>query len=168
MNIEFKAHCRDHDRLRDLARNAGAEYTATLQQRDTYFRVKEGRLKLREIESSGAELIRYQRDNAAGPRESNYTVTKVRLPFIRLWWLKLRHGILVAVVKRRDLWLWRGVRIHIDSVEGLGDFMELEAVVSDIGDAEEAHRRCNELKSLLEIRDEDLVSISYSDMMLNS
>jgi len=152
-NIELKARCRDLGAARKTARSAGAEFACVAHQHDTYFRCPDGRLKLRRIDSSGgrrAELIRYRRADVGGPR---------------LWWLALRHGIVAEVSKRRELWLWRGVRIHLDEVEKLGTFVELEAVVGDIGSEPEADRRCREMAGRLGIEDADVIEVSYSDML---
>lgn len=163
-NIEFKARCADHELLRRRARAAGAEFVRVMRQRDTYFRVPVGRLKLRVNRPGNAELVRYFRSDEPGARQSRYTVTRVRFPLFVRWWLGQRHGRLVEVIKTRELWLWRGVRIHLDRVRNLGDFMELEAVVRDIGTPEEARRRCEELRAKLGIDPGDICSVSYADM----
>lgn len=163
-NIEFKARCTDHEVLRRRARAAGAEYVRVMRQRDTYFRVPEGRLKLRVNDPGGAELVRYFRSDDPAARQSRYAVTPVRFPALKRWWLARRFGILTEVFKTRELWLWRGVRIHIDRVEGRGDFMELEAVVHDIGCLEEARRRCEELRNTLGIDPADICRGSYAEM----
>jgi len=167
-NIELKARCRDLGAARKTARSAGAEFAWVAHQHDTYFRCPDGRLKLRRIDSSGgrrAELIRYRRADVGGPRLSRYRVRPVRLPRLLGWWLALRHGIVAEVSKRRELWLWRGVRIHLDEVEKLGTFVELEAVVGDIGSEPEADRRCREMAGRLGIEDADVIEVSYSDML---
>lgn len=164
-NIEFKARVGDRDHLLTLIRNAGAEFRGTMRQRDTFFRDNSARLKLRIIDGRRGELIRYRRSDEGGPRQSRYSVTPVRFPALTRMWLGLRRGVVVEVFKERQLWLWRGVRIHVDRVEGLGDFMELEAVVADIGDEAEARRRCDELMRTLEIRENDLVPHAYADLL---
>jgi adenylate cyclase class 2 len=167
-NIEIKARCVDLERARELVREAGAELAAIESQRDTYFRCGDGRLKLREIRSGSshrAELIHYHRADAAGPRPSRYTLTKVRFPSLRRCWLALTRGTSVEVIKRREIWLLQGVRIHLDEVEQLGTFVELEAVIRHIGNVEEAERRCRSLAASLNIRDDDLIESSYSDLL---
>ena len=168
-NIEIKARCADLDSARERAREAGAEFARVERQRDTYFRTGGGRLKLREVETEGgrrAELIDYLRADEGGPRVSRYTVKPVRLPGLLRRWLAWRRGVRVEVIKRRELWLWRGVRIHLDEVSGLGSFVELEAVVDHIGDEEEAGQRCRAMIDRLGIREEDILGVSYSDMLL--
>jgi adenylate cyclase class 2 len=167
-NIEIKARCPDLTSARERAREAGAELHAVERQRDTYFRCREGRLKLREIRTDSgrrAELISYRRPDCTGPRASLYMLTKVRLPWLRRRWLALTRGITVEVKKRREILLWRGVRIHLDEVAGLGTFLELEAVVRHIGGEDEAERRCRRMADILGIREADQIEISYSDMI---
>lgn len=165
-NIEFKAHVPDRERLIELIKTTDAEFQGTLQQRDTFFHEKEARLKLRVIDGKRGELIRYQRSNEAGPRQSRYSIRPVKFPAITRLLLGLTRGTVVEVIKERQLWLWRGVRIHVDRVEGLGDFMELEAVVADIGDQQEAKKRCEELMRVLHIEEASLVSVAYADLLL--
>lgn len=167
-NVEVKARCADLDKARDAAAKAGAEFARIERQRDTYFRCNDGRLKLRQIETesgSRAEMIFYRRADAGGPRVSRYSLKKVRFPNLKRKWLGLTRGITVEVVKTRELWLWRGVRIHLDKVKRLGNFLELEAVVRDIGDEEEAWHRCEFIAERLEIREEDQIETSYSDLI---
>ena len=169
-NVEIKARCADLDAARERAREAGAEFARVERQRDTYFRCKEGRLKLREVESDGgrrAELIDYVRADEGGPRVSRYTVKPVRFPGLLRRWSAWRRGVLVEVIKRRELWLWRGVRIHLDEVSGLGSFVELEAVVDHIGDEAEAGKRCQAMIDRIGIGEEDMLGVSYSDLLLH-
>src|SRR5690242_9665719 len=125
-NVELKA--RDPDPARSLARAraVGAEDQGELRQRDTYFAAPRGRLKLREQEPGGAELIAYERSDAAEARESRYRIAAVPDgPALRDA-LEAALGITVVVDKRRRLLTWEGVRIHLDDVERLGAFVELE------------------------------------------
>src|ERR687890_1840046 len=79
-NVELKA--RDAQPQRSLERCValGAEDRGELRQRDTYFAAPRGRLKLREQEPGGAELIAYERPDAAQPRESRYRIAPVADP----------------------------------------------------------------------------------------
>lgn len=165
-NIEIKAACGDAERLRALVKQSGAEFICKMRQRDIYFEAGSGRVKLRIIDGKMAELIRYSRANQPGPKESSYSVQPVRFPGLLKLWLKWRRGILVEVSKVRELWLWQGVRIHIDKVKHLGNFIELEAVVDEIGSIVQAEQRCKSLIKELEIEEEKLVEVSYSDLLL--
>src|ERR671929_219922 len=119
-NVELKA--RDPDPARSLERCValGAEDRGELRQRDTYFAARRGRLKLREQEPGGAELIAYERADAAHARESRYRIAPVAEPEALRDALDAALGTVVVVDKRRRLFLWEGVRIHLDSVDGLG------------------------------------------------
>ncbi len=167
--MEIKAHCHDPATLRLIALELGAEFIHEERQRDTYFRVPEGRLKLRfiEVESGNhSELIRYYRTNRPGPCLSHYSIKPVRLPWLRRWWLSLRHGLLVEVFKLRDIWLWKSVRIHLDDVQDLGTFVELEALVDQIGCEKEAESRCQRLLRSLGISENEMIEHSYSDLLI--
>src|SRR5919199_5865424 len=130
-NVELKA--RDADPARSLERCValGAEDRGELRQRDTYFAARRGRLKLREQEPGGAELIAYERPDAAEARESRYRIAPVADPEALRDALDAALGTTVVVDKRRHLFLWEGVRIHLDRVDGLGDFVELEGVAAE-------------------------------------
>src|SRR5215210_4773111 len=127
-NVELKARDRDPARSLARARALGAEDRGELRQRDTYFATPRGRLKLREQEPGGAELIAYERADTADARESRYRIAPVTDgPALREA-LAAGLGTTVVVDKRRRRLLWECVRTHLDQVEGLGAFVELEGV----------------------------------------
>ena len=168
-NIEIKARCADLALMRVLAVESGAEFAGEETQRDTCFRARKFRLKLRQRKGKDfqcAELIRYSRPNCSGPKLSEYTIRPVRRPRILGWWLSLRRGVEVEVYKHREIWLWRGVRIHLDEVEGLGTFIELEAVVKDIGSESAASLSCRQLFDFFKIDERDLLESSYADLIM--
>src|SRR3954467_11482411 len=125
-NVELKA--RDPDPARSLERCValGAEDRGELRQRDTYFAPRRGGPNLREPEPGGAELIAYERADAAHARESRYRIAPVAEPAGLREALAAALGTVAVVEKRRHLLVWEGVRIHLDRVDGLGDFVELE------------------------------------------
>src|SRR3954471_11496304 len=125
-NVELKARDPEPERSLERARALGAEDRGELRQCDTYFAVPRGRLKLREQEPGGAELIAYERPDAAAARESRYRIAPVTDATALREALDAALGTTVVVDKRRHLLLWDGVRIHLDHVDGLGDFVELE------------------------------------------
>src|SRR5918997_464088 len=125
-NVELKAHDEDPGRTLERALAAGAQDRGVLRQRDTYFAVPRGRLKLREEEPGGATLIAYERPDAASERVSHYRLVPVADAAPLRAALAASAGVRVVVEKRRRLLLWEGVRIHLDAVEGLGAFLELE------------------------------------------
>jgi homotetrameric cytidine deaminase len=161
-NLEIKARDADPARSLELALALGAEDRGEIAQRDTYFAGARGRLKLREQTPGEAELIEYRRPDEEGPRESSYRVVPVADPDALKAALDAALGTLVVVEKRRRLLLAGSVRIHLDEVEGLGSFVELEAVgESDSG-------AVDRLRGELEIGVNALVAGSYSDLLLET
>jgi homotetrameric cytidine deaminase len=163
-NLEIKG--RDADPLRSLERALalGAEDRGEIVQRDTYFGRVGGRLKLREQTPGETELIQYQRPDQATLRTSEYRIVPIGQAEPLRGMLDAALGTLVVVEKRRRLLLWDGIRIHLDEVERLGSFLELEA--PDQGGAGQA--RVERLRTELEIGDEGLVAQSYSDLLLDT
>jgi predicted adenylyl cyclase CyaB len=162
-NIEVKARCPDLARVREAARALGAVPRGVLHQIDTYFRVPAGRLKLREMET--AELIFYRRSNEAGPRSSEYEVAAVAEPERMRTALAAALGVWVTVEKRRELWIYDNVRVHLDEVAGLGSFLELEAVVDAAHPVEVCEATIRRLLDGLGVEADDLVRDSYSDLL---
>ncbi|MEA2330050.1 MAG: hypothetical protein QOH58_188 [Thermoleophilaceae bacterium] len=168
-NIEIKARDADPRRSLDLALALGAEDRGELTQRDTYFAGARGRLKLREQTPGEPELIQYRRPDAEGPRASEYRIVPVADVESLRAALDAALGTLVVIEKRRRLLLADNVRIHLDEVEGLGSFLELEAVTAPgAEDLEAEHARVGRLREQLGIGDERLVAASYSDLLLDT
>ena len=129
-NLEVKARDPDPSATLRACRRLGAEDRGILRQRDTYFLVANGRLKLREdLDAGSAELIGYERPDGEDVRESRYERVPVDRRLGGL--LADRLGVAAVVVKARRLFLYEHVRIHVDEVQGLGGFVELEAVLPD-------------------------------------
>ena len=126
-NIEIKARCADPDRARRRATDLGARYGGLFHQVDTYYRVPDGRLKLREAET--AELIFYRRADQSGPKGSDYLVAPVVIPGAVNDLLSQALGAWARAEKTRELYLLDNVRIHLDEVAGLGSYIEVEVVV---------------------------------------
>lgn len=165
-NIELKARCADLAAARHAAGELGAEFVGVLEQCDTYFVVPRGRLKLREIAGQGAELIYYERADNTAARRSEYRLVRVDDAAAMRDALSAALGMRGQVRKRRELWIWRHVRIHLDTVDGLGTFIEFEAVMMP-GEADEVgHRKLAELRAALGVADGDLVGVSYSDLLV--
>ena len=164
-NVELKAHDADPARTLERALAAGAEERALLRQRDTYFAVAHGRLKLREEEPGGATLIAYQRPDEASERVSDYRLVPIADPDEMRAALTAANGVSAVVVKRRRLLMWQTVRIHLDEVRGLGSFVELEAVAEPASDLHRERTQVAELRLLLDIRDESLREGSYADAL---
>ena len=165
-NVELKAVDPDPARSLASARELGAEDRGVLRQRDTYFRTRWGRLKLREEEPGGATLIQYDRPDAAQARESRYRLSPVPDPDALRASLDAALGTLVVVDKERRLLLWEGVRIHLDTVQGLGSFVELEGVAGAGSDLSAEHEKVARLREALHIG--DVLTDSYSDQLLGA
>lgn len=166
LNIEIKARCSDPDLIRQYLLGHAASFKGTDHQTDTYFNVPNGRLKLREgnIENN---LIFYERDNQAGPKHSDFNLVKIPDAAGLKEVLQKSNGIKVVVEKKREIYYINNVKFHIDEVPGLGHFMEIEA--GNIGvdlSAAELRAQCDHYMMELKVGPEDLVEVSYSDMML--
>jgi homotetrameric cytidine deaminase len=167
-NIELKARDPQPGRTLELALALGAEDRGEIAQRDTYFARARGRLKLREQTPGESELIQYRRADAPGARESEYRRVPVADAAALREALDATLGTLVVVEKRRRLLLSDGVRIHLDDVQGLGAFVELEAVAGPGSDLAAEHDKVAHLRGALEIADDRLVPQSYSDLLLDT
>jgi homotetrameric cytidine deaminase len=166
-NVEIKARDADPQGSRARALALGAEERGELEQRDTYFTPARGRLKLREQSPGEAQLIQYRRPDSAAAVTSEYRVVPVADPEALRAALDEALGTLVVVIKRRRLLLVDGVRIHLDDVEGLGTFLELEAVAAPASDLADEHAKVDRLREGLEIGDDSLVESGYADLLLD-
>jgi len=165
-NVEVKATDPDPARSLAVARELGAEDHGVVVQRDTYFRVPAGRLKLREERPGRPHLIQYVRPDGTQPRESRYRLVPVEDPEGLRAALDAALGTLVVVEKARRLLLWEGVRIHLDEVRGLGTFVELEGVAAPGSDLAAERGRVQELCAALGLSEDRRVAGSYSDALL--
>ena len=166
-NVELKARDRDPARSLGICASLGAEDRGVLRQRDTYFNAAAGRLKLREQDGQEAQLIAYDRADQTGERTSSYRIVEVASAEELKEALSTTLGVRVVVVKERRLFLWKGVRIHLDTVEGLGSFLEFEAVATPESDLSAERERVALLRDAFEITDGDLIATSYSDLLLS-
>jgi adenylate cyclase class IV len=163
-NVELKVRCADLTAVRERARELGATEEGLLLQTDTYFVAGTGRLKLREVEGWGASLIAYERPDAAGTRVSDYEVVPVDQPEGLKRALARALGVRIVVRKQREFWLYRYTRIHLDTVEGLGEFVELETVAQGISLAA-AQAECEAVAARLDIAALPRLPGSYSDLL---
>lgn len=168
LNVEIKARCTDPAAIRHYLLAHNAEFNGVDEQTDTYFQVPNGRLKLREgrIENN---LIQYNRPNQAGPKNSDFKLVKVPDAAGLKTALTASLGIKVVVRKKREIYFIGNVKFHIDEVPGLGSFMEIEAGNIGTGaglDQPALLEQCQHYMQQLGIRNEDLIQVSYSDMLL--
>jgi predicted adenylyl cyclase CyaB len=164
-NVEIKARVRDRPTLFARAKRIADSPPVEMLQDDTFFVCSTGRLKLRTFSESEGELIFYRRDDSAAPRESQYIITPTSCP------LKLREALALAlgesgrVRKKRTLFLVGRTRIHIDQVEDLGDFMEIEVVLSANQSVDEGIATARRVMQQLGIGEQDLVEKAYVDLL---
>lgn len=164
-NVEAKFRLRDRKLIRERALALGFVEKPTFAQRDTFFSVALGKLKLRE-EQSAACLIYYRRDGAPGRQISDYEIVPVAdCERMRLM-LGEALGVLAEVRKYRTLLMLDNVRLHLDRVEGLGEFGEIEAVMSDADNVETMRHRVTRLLADLGVTRDDLVQLSYFELAM--
>jgi adenylate cyclase class 2 len=163
-NLEIKARCASLAAMARTAAAAGAVMQASFEQVDTYFKVAQGRLKLRRQQGAGDALIFYRRPDDKSAKVSRYEVVPVcnapQLEFM----LQQALGIKAVVRKRRQLWRLDNIRIHLDEVEGLGSFIEFEVEVGPGRDVAGCRAQADALLHRLGISAADLIAGSYSDL----
>lgn len=165
--VELKARVDDQDFLRKILSTLGAEHVGTFQQSDLYFKVPEGRLKLREVkDDSTAELIYYERENIEGPKSDDAFILRVQEPEELKKTLKKILTPLIIVEKVREIYRYKGTQIHLDTVKKLGKFIEFERQTSDDPKSIKKDRLILEkLMEKLKIDPSNLESLSYSDLL---
>jgi len=164
-NIEIKARVADPTSFEARVAQVASEGPWIIEQDDTFFGCPDGRLKLRDFGNGSAELIFYRRPDQAGPGQSEYRITPSDDPQGLRAVLADALGVTGRVRKTRRLYMSDRTRIHLDHVEGLGDFMELEVVLSD-GEASSAGQaEADVLMRRLELREDDLVAVAYVDLL---
>ena len=164
-NIEIKARVRDFADIKSRAEKLSDTPVETIPQEDTFFNVPQGRLKLRDLSSNRAELIYYTRPDQEGPKRSDYHIARTSDPENLKRVLELSYGIRGVVKKTRYLYLVGQTRVHLDDVQGLGQFMELEVVMKEgQGDAE-GQTIAEDLMASLGVERSDLIDGAYMDLI---
>ena len=164
-NVEIKARV---ERIEALAGRAAAiadQGPTEIVQDDTFFRCDTGRLKLRQFADGQGELIYYRRANQQGPKESFYIVSRTATPDALRESLALAYGVIGRVKKRRTLFLTGRTRIHLDRVESLGDFLELEVVLAEGEPTDEGVKVAHEVMHALGVEPSQLVDGAYLDLL---
>lgn len=167
VNYEFKARVKDIEDKEKMLLELKPNFIGEDNQRDTYYNVDRGRLKLREGNIENA-LIYYERHDVAGSKISEVVLYEHRPDDDLKSILEKVHGVKVVINKKRRIYFLENVKFHFDSVEGLGTFIEVEAI-DKTGTAEHAtiKAQCDKYAAFFEIGQEDYVSQSYSDLLLN-
>ena len=164
-NVEIKARVEDRDALVRRAQALATEGPVEIAQDDTFFHCESGRLKLRAFADDRGELIFYRRANVSGPKESFYVRSPTSSPGTLRESLALAYGVAGRVRKQRTLFLCGRTRIHIDRVDGLGDFVELEVVLDEGESAEAGMGEAHDLMARLGIDAARLVEGAYVDLL---
>ena len=164
-NIEIKAALRNRIAVEAIAARLSDSAPATIRQQDVFFRCEGARLKLRILSPDLGELIRYERPDVAGARCSHYKIARTSDPKTLLEILTETLGTSGMVTKTRTFYLVGQTRIHIDQVEGLGEFLELEVVLRPGQSDAEGELIAARLLSELGIENEQLIGEAYVDLM---
>jgi predicted adenylyl cyclase CyaB len=164
-NIEIKARVEDFEALKARAELLSDLPVAVVLQEDTFFNTRKGRLKLRILAPNRGYLIYYERPDQGGPKRSDYHLAESREPENLKTALSLALGVRGVVRKTRYLYMVGQTRIHLDDVEGLGQFMELEVVMKEGQSDAEGQAIAEDLMRRLEIREEALLEGAYMDLI---
>ena len=164
-NVEIKAVVPDVAHLRARAELLSGTPGQEIPQEDAFFRVPQGRLKLRELSPEQGELIYYEREDARDPKPSRYLIARTREPAALRAVLAAALGLRGVVRKRRVLYRIGQTRLHLDQVEGLGSFLELEVVLAGDQDTALGTAIAAELMEQLGIARSDLVPCAYIDLL---
>jgi adenylate cyclase, class 2 len=165
-NIELKIALPDSKAVIRNLKNIKAKFSGELNQIDTYYNCKKGRLKLREINKKNFELVYYERPDTKKSKVSDFQVLPIKSSQLKniKSILSRALGEKVIVKKTRNLWLYKNTRIHIDKVRNLGNYLELETVVrKGIPNAKKEHQ---EVINLLGIANAKKINVSYNDLLL--
>ncbi len=164
-NIEIKARVAQPSRLLDDVLEIADRGPTVFAQDDTFFACPSGRLKLRMFSASEGQLIFYRRDDLAGPKLSEYVIASTGEPDALRGVLTLAYGAVGRVRKTRTLCFIGSTRIHLDDVEGLGHFLELEVVLTPEQTIEDGQAIAEDLMQKLSIEPSKLVRRAYVDLL---
>jgi len=164
-NIEIKARARDFEGLRRRAESLSDTSVEVIPQEDTFFNTEKGRLKLRVLALNRGQLIYYTRPDQEGPKRSDYHIYETPDPENLKHILELAYGIRGLVKKTRYLYLVGQTRVHLDDVEGLGQFMELEVVLRPGQSNAEGQAIADDLMSRLGVERSDLLEGAYMNLL---
>ena len=167
-NIEIKAQARNFDEIRRRAGELSHAPIEAISQEDIFFNTPQGRLKLRILSEDRGQLIYYTRPDQEGPKRSDYQISQTIDPANLKRVLELAYGIRGIVRKTRYLYLVGQTRVHLDDVEGLGQFMELEVVMQEGQSEAEGQAIVESLMTSLGVEGSDLLTGAYMDLLESS
>ena len=162
--VELKARYEDLGKARALL--SGATSLGTFVQSDTYFSLGERRLKLRTVDGvKEGQLVYYERPDASGVKESQVLLATVSDGAAVREMLTRVFPVQAEVRKTREVYRFQGVQVHLDTVAGLGKFLEFEKILADDSEREEGRKTLEALRRYFQIPEEDLMASSYSDLV---
>lgn len=164
-NVEIKAQVDSLTAIEPLAAALSGQEPVFIAQDDTFFTCTHGRLKLRAFADGTGELIFYQRTDDTGPKESFYVISPTDSPSTLRDALTRAYGAIGRVKKQRTVFMAGRTRIHLDNVEGLGEFLELEVVLRDGESAEAGMEEARTLMQSLGVAPTQLLSGAYLDLL---
>ncbi len=167
-NIEIKAKIHRTEALISIIASLAETGPIHILQHDTFFNCPLGKLKLRAFSASSGELIFYQRPQLDGPKLSIYQISPTTEPDSLRDALALAYGILGTVRKQRTLYLLGKTRIHLDRVDGLGDFLELEVVLEDLQTITYGESIALDLMAKIGVLPNQLIPTSYLELLSKS
>ena len=167
-NVEVKARVADLAPIEARARTIATSGPTDIAQDDTFYRCERGRLKLRRFADGHGELIHYERGDTSGPKLSDYVIAPTVDPDKLHEALSRSNGVLGRVKKRRRLYLVGNTRVHLDQVEGLGAFVELEVVLGEDETEQQGEATAQRILRDLGIDRSQLVAGAYFDLILHS
>jgi adenylate cyclase class IV len=162
-NVEIKARIASVAALLARVLAAGGSTPERIEQDDTFFACAQGRLKLRDFGDGRGELIHYQRADAGGPKLSDYVRAPTSDPAALREALTRAQGVIGRVRKTRLVSRIGATRVHLDEVEGLGEFLELEVVLRDDQSEVDGTAIAHDLMTRLGIEPSALVAGAYLD-----
>jgi len=164
-NVEYKAELRDLPLARTIAGSIGALRADTLRQTDTYFRIPDGKLKRRETIGHPTEWVAYARPDFSRAKLSTFTIYPEHMARERFGAAAL--PVWTVVKKTRELWTYQGVRIHLDTVENLGTFIEFEALICPERTQAKAHELVESLRASFAPAMGEAIAVGYADLLMN-
>lgn len=161
-NLEIKVKLDSHREIKNILTKNKIKRSEVLHQKDIYYKVPSGLLKLR-IENGKQTLIFYERNEKSKKRWSDYFLLDINSNDADKFFDKFLERV-IEVKKVRELYLFNNTRIHLDKVDKLGYFLELETrVVNGLRDAE---KRFSYLVDLLDLKKYPELRNTYRNLLL--
>ncbi len=162
-NVEYKCELRDPALGKIILSRMGARFITAMKQRDTYFKINDGRLKKRESADEPTEFVFYHRQDRIKPKLSHFQIYGEEEAAAKFGPQPL--PVWMVIEKTREVWMFEGIHIHVDTVEGLGSFIELQALVTPWQHVGKCHEVIGQLRARLTPALGESIATGYCDMM---